>query len=282
MPGEDNQTIPTEILELLRTSQIGYLSLTSKEGDIYSYPIAFFYSGEYVYFATPIGSAKVKFLKENPKVSLIVDNRKLTTSCSGAMIQGDTKIFSIAKTLTSITSILPNTVNFAKKYPSMFTFYAKGKELPDERKIYKYRFIRIRIKKIIFWMGYQFGRYIPKKSPGMLGKLFEDLKGNEKRGESVLESISKVIQSSDGDIDSEKPIALDESWMTNMNEAASKSSITEDERRIIEMFTKKTVEEATKTVKEGLKKISETKHSYKVSSDEQNILKKWNKNTDKR
>ncbi len=279
MPDKDGQTIPTEILELLRISQIGYLSLTSKDGDIYSYPIAYFFSGEYVYFATPIGSAKIKFLRENPKVSLIVDNRKLTTACSGAMIQGDVKIFSIAKTLTSITSMLPNTINFAKKYPAMFTFYAKGKELPDERKIYKYRFIRINIKKIIFWMGYQFGRYIPKKTPGLLGKLFEDVKGNEKKGESVLESISRTIQSSDGDIDSEKPIALDESWMTNMNEAASKSSITANERRIIEMFTKNSMDYATKTLKDEIKKISETKHSYKVSSDEQNILKKWKTDT---
>src|SRR5205807_1989647 len=45
----------------------------------------------------------------------------------------------------------------------MLTFYARGKELPDERKLYKYRLIRIEPSKIIFWKGYNFGRFISKK-----------------------------------------------------------------------------------------------------------------------
>lgn len=61
-------------------------------------------------------------------------------------------------------------------------------------------------------------------------------------------------------------------------EGASKNTITEDERRIIKMFAENSMENATKTLKEGIKKISETKHSYKVSNDEQNILNKWKKN----
>lgn len=281
MPGEESQTIPKEVLELLRTTHIGYLSLTSKKGDLYSYPIAFLYSGEHVYFVTPKASAKVKFLTANPKVSLIIDNRKLTLNCCGAMIQGEAEIFTIAESIKKVTSVLPKTIDFSKKYPGMFSFYAKGKDLPDERKIYKYRFVRISIKKIIFWMGYQFGRYIPRKSPGLLGKLFSELKGDQKEGESVLESIAHMMESSDGDIDSERPVALDESWMNNMNEGASKSSITEDERRIIEMFTQNSMDNATKTFKEGIKKITETKHSYQITSDEQNILKKWKKDDDK-
>ncbi len=38
-------------------------------------------------------------------------------------------------------------------------FYVRGKGLPDERKIYNYRLIRIDPTKIIYWLGYAFGRY---------------------------------------------------------------------------------------------------------------------------
>jgi uncharacterized pyridoxamine 5'-phosphate oxidase family protein len=281
MPGDDDQSIPAAVLKLLHENHIGYLSLSTKKGDLYSYPIAYLYSGENVYFVTPIASAKAKFLKANPKVSLIVDNRKLTLECVGAMIQGDTTIFSIAKTLKSIVSVLPKTISFSKKYPRMFAFYAKGKDLPDERKIYKYRFIKINIKKILFWEGYKFGRFIPKKSPGMLGKLFHDLKSSPTIGENALDSISQMLESSDEDIDSESPVAIDDTWLDKLSEGANEGGISEDERRIINMFAKTSMENATKTLKEGVKKIIDTKYSSKVSSDERSILEKWKKGSDK-
>jgi nitroimidazol reductase NimA-like FMN-containing flavoprotein (pyridoxamine 5'-phosphate oxidase superfamily) len=145
---------------------IGYLSVTSKKGDLYSYPLVFYYSNLKIYMMTPVSSAKMKFMKANPSISFLVDNRKLALESCGAMIQGRAKILSMAKIIASIVSLGPKMMSFAKKYPGMFTFYARGKYLPDERKLYKYRFIRIDPRKVVYWMGYSFGRYVPEKKPG--------------------------------------------------------------------------------------------------------------------
>src|SRR5579862_3746933 len=166
MPSKEQQQkeIPETVLDVLKTSGIGYLSVTSSKGELYSYPVAFYFSGLKIYFMTPISAAKLKFIRGNPAVSFLVDNHLLTKGACGAMIQGNAKVFSIAKTVVSILSVGPKMASFAKKYPGMFTFYASGKELPDERKLYKYRLIRVEPKKIMYWEGYNFGKYFPRGS----------------------------------------------------------------------------------------------------------------------
>ena len=140
---EPQREVPEQILEILKTSQIGYLAVTSPKGDLYSYPVAFYFSGFKVYFMTPISAAKLRFIKANPVVSFLVDNHLLTKGAAGAMLQGRAKVFSIGKTIMSVLSVGPKMAKFAQEYPGMFTFYASGKDLPDERKLYKYRLIRI-------------------------------------------------------------------------------------------------------------------------------------------
>src|SRR6266568_9304528 len=160
----ENVPIPEEVTDVLKTANIGYLTTISKKGDLYSYPVAFYFSDLRVYFVTPISAAKYKMIKENPTVSLIVDNKQLTTNACGAMIQGKARTFSVTRTIISILSLAPKVAGFSKKYPGMLGFYAKGKGLPDERKLYKYRIIQITPTKILYWTGYSFGRYIPRKA----------------------------------------------------------------------------------------------------------------------
>ncbi len=258
--------LPPKVVGVLKNTEIGYLSVTSKSGDLYSYPIAFYFSGEHVYFATPISSAKLKFIKANPKVSLVVDNRDLTLNSCGAMVQGSANVYSIQQMMTSFTSTMPSGLKFSKKYPGMFSFYAKGQGLPDERKLYKYRFIRVVPTKIIYWEGYKFGKYLPKKSSSGLRQLFADLKGDSKKENSALEKIANMIESSDEDVKSEAPIAAEASWLAKMNDAASQSGVDEEERKILQLFTKNSLE-AVKT--------SAEQHKPEVSSEEKSLLKKW-------
>src|SRR5690242_12250235 len=77
--------IPSQVVDVLKATTIGYLSVTSKKGDLYSYPVAFHYADEKVYMMTPVGSAKMKFMQDNPNVSFIVENRKLALEACGAM-----------------------------------------------------------------------------------------------------------------------------------------------------------------------------------------------------
>ncbi len=267
MSKKDTGNIPSKVIEILQRNNIGYLSVTSPKGNLYTYPVAFFFSGQNVYFFTPAGSAKYRFIKANPKVSMVIDNRKLTQDACGAMIQGDATIFSIKQLFTSIISVAGTTMHFSKKYPGMFTFYAKGKELPDERKFYKYRFIRINPTKILYWVGYKFGRYFPKKATGRLKRLFADMKKDQTKSESALEAIAEMLESYDEEPVQEEPFSMDEPWLKRLNQATSKGKVTDEERKIIQLFTKSTSMNDAK--------LAYTQPGRKVSDEEKAILKKW-------
>lgn len=155
--------LPSQVVEVLKTTSIGYLSVISKSGELYSYPVAYYYSKPTVHFVTPVSAAKYKIIKNNPKISFIVDNSKVTTDACGAMLQGRARILSVGRTLLNILSLAPKISGFSRKYPGMLSFYARGKELPDERKLHKYRLIRITPSKIVYWVGYSFGRWTAKE-----------------------------------------------------------------------------------------------------------------------
>ena len=249
------KAIPDQVAEVLRSTPIGYISVTSKKGDLYSYPVAFYYSNLKIYMMTPIGSAKMKFMKANPNVSFIVDNKKLALEACGAMVQGKAKVLSMARMVTSIISLGPKMMNFAKKYPGMFSFYAKGTYLPDERKLYKYRFIRIEPSKVVYWTGYNFGRYVPDK------------KGNHAEEEDLFEegsnpeSLAGLLSSADEEIETEIT-PPDADWLGELDTAVSNGILSEDEMRVIGSY--KSPLGVSGTVKPG-----------EISSAEKNMLKKW-------
>jgi hypothetical protein len=254
-------SIPDGVLDVLKTSKIGYLSVTSKKGDLFSYPVAYHYSGNKIYFLTPVGSAKMKFIRANPRISFIVDNKKITSpsdtkAACGAMFQGRAKVFSMARLVASLLSMGPM-AQLAKKYPGMFSFYLKGKGLPEERKFHKYRLIRIDPSKIVYWTGYEFGRYEPdqsKKTTASSNSL-EDIKSDE----SKVEGISGLMESADEELEMDQ-IPADEDWLAELKSAVSNGVLSEDEMRVISMSPLGLAE----NVKPG-----------ELSAGEKNILKKW-------
>ena len=224
--------IPGQVLDLLKSSRIGYLSVTSRKGELFSYPVAFFFTDLKVYFITPVSAAKLKFIRSNPTVSFLVDNHILTTDSCGAMFQGKAKVFSIAKTVLSILSIGPKIAKFASKYPGMFTFYAKGKEIPDERKLYRYRLIRIDPTKIVYWMGYEFGRYFPNELPS----ISNDDPLSKSSDETKLETIAQLMQSSDEELAVPTHLQQSQEWIDNLHEAAKKGIISTEEHYVIDSY----------------------------------------------
>ncbi len=225
-PKQESSSVPDQVIEVLKNNKIGYLSVISKSGELYSYPIAFHYSDQKLYFMTPISAAKFKILKLNPTVSFIVDNGKVTIEACGAMIQGRAKIFTIGRTLVSILSVGPKMIGFTKKYPGMLTFYARGKELPDERKLYKYRLIRINPSKIIYWIGYSFGRWLGKAIDESNGDL--DLAGDE----SGVETVAKLLQSVTPPV---RP-PIDHDWLTALTQTSSEI-LSHDEQRLLSAYS---------------------------------------------
>ncbi len=245
-----------QVLDVLKTNSIGYLSVVSKRGELYSYPVAFHYSGGKVYFVTPISAAKFKIIKANPTVSFIVDNGKVTTEACGAMIQGKARIFTVGRTLLSILSVGPKIVGFSKKYPGMLTFYARGKELPDERKLYKYRLIRIEPSKIIFWTGYSFGRFISKKRE----EPTEDSL-NLTPDEAGVELVAKLLQPSESEIPGAPGFSRHD-WLAAVDTNVSEGTLLPDERKIIESYRSLPSQR------------SDVKGTGSVTNEERRLLKK--------
>jgi len=242
-------SIPDEVVGVLKAMPIGYLSVASKKGEIYSYPVAFHYENEKVYFITPIGSAKMKFIKANPTVSFIVDNRKLTLECRGAMFQGKAKVYNLSRLVTSMLS-RGAMAEFSKKYPGMMGFYLRGKNLPSERKFYKYRLIRIDPHKVVFWQGYKFGRFVPKKVKGDAEKL--DIKDDAK-----ISGISGLMDSADKEIELDE-LPREADWLGALKGAASTGLVSDDERAVIASF-----------------RAPSKTPSGKLAQEERDLVRKW-------
>ena len=262
MSGKQNGELPDQVLDILKTSPIGYLSVTSGKGELYSYPVAYYFAGLKVYFMTPISAAKLKFIRGNPAVSFLVDNHLLTKGSCGAMLQGRAKVFSIAKTVLSILSVGPKMAHFAKKYPGMFTFYASGKELPDERKLYRYRLIRIDPSKIVYWTGYEFGRYIAKGKPPSGDSLVEA------PDEEKLDTLASLLKSTDEELPVPAGVKQSEQWLEGLNQATEQGIISPDERVAIDSYRN-----FLRTA------VSSSQVPAKVTSDERKLLEKWKKSS---
>lgn len=262
---QQQQDIPKDVLDVLKTSKIGYLSVRSEKGDLYTYPVAYLFSGMQLYTMTPVSAAKLKFMRANPNVSFLVENKGLTLGAIGAMIQGDAKVFSIAKTITNILSVGPNMGKYAKKYPEQFFFYARGKYLPDERKLYKYRFIRINPSKILYWVGYEFGKYFPARgskpdTPGGLENASDDEK---------MDAFASLLDSADKEFGEEggPPSSLSSAeWTSRADDAVEKGIITPEELGTISSYR-------------SFLRIasSESAVGPGVSKGEKSLLDKWKK-----
>ncbi|MDA4112576.1 MAG: pyridoxamine 5'-phosphate oxidase family protein [Thaumarchaeota archaeon] len=258
---EKQSEIPGKVMDLLKTSRIGYLSVKSEKGDLYAYPVAFYFAGMQVYFMTPTSAAKLRFMRANPDVSFLVDNRDLTLGASGVMMQGRVKIFSIAKTVASILSVGPKMAKFSRKYPGMFTFYAKGRGLPDERKLYKYRLIRIEPTKVLYWLGYKFGRYSTAK-----GEKDDALARSS--DEEKMEAFATLLRGADEEFPAGKAPALGDEWESEVDAAVEKGIISEEEHRAISSF------------RDFLRQaVEENKLGPQVTAGEKLLLKKWKKSS---
>lgn len=156
----------------IEQNKIGYISVQTPSGKISTNPVSYYFEDGYIYFMTPRGSKRFKFMQKRSDVTFMVDNGKLMEECAGIMIQGEVEIFNQTKTFFS-TNVMPKLLKYLKKYPEGIPFYALGtlglKNIPSERKLYKYNFLRINPTKVFYWDGYNFGRISVKS-----GEIIED------------------------------------------------------------------------------------------------------------
>jgi nitroimidazol reductase NimA-like FMN-containing flavoprotein (pyridoxamine 5'-phosphate oxidase superfamily) len=178
--------LPNNVRKTLEDNKVGYISVTTPSGRISTNPISYYFDDGFIYFLTPRASKRYKFMQKKPNITFTVDNGELMEKCAGIMVQGLIEPFSPTKMALSAKTILPKFMKYLKKYPEGIPFYALGtlglNKLPDERKIYKYNFIRINPVKVFYWDGYDMGRIgaksgeIVKDDPVLLAR--QALKGD--------------------------------------------------------------------------------------------------------
>jgi hypothetical protein len=158
--------LPESVRDVLSNNKVGYISVQTPAGRISTNPISYYFDDGYVFFLTPRAAKRYKFMQKNPDVTFTIDNGELMEKCIGIMIQGKVESFGMSKIAMSLKGILPKFLKYLKKYPEGIPFYALGtlglNKLPDERKIYKYNFLRINPIKIFYWDGYDMGRISAK------------------------------------------------------------------------------------------------------------------------
>ncbi len=151
-----------DVQDLLHSERVGHLATISPKGRLSSVPIAYHFDGRSVFFGTPLGSPKLRFIQENPNVAFQIDNGKVMEAAVGVMIQGRAEIYDTQNIFRKYKETLPAILNFSRKYPDVFVFYTRHSDkLSDERKFYKYRLIRIVPERVLYWKGYEWGRMIP-------------------------------------------------------------------------------------------------------------------------
>lgn len=157
--------LPPKVRNTLEKNKIGYISVQTPSGRIATNPVSYYFNDGYIYFLTPKASKRFMFMQKRPDVTFTVDNGEMMEKCAGIMIQGMIESFDPSTMFFSV-DIMPKFLKYLKKYPEGIMFYALGtlglNRLPDERKIYKYNFIRVNPTKIFYWDGYNFGRISAK------------------------------------------------------------------------------------------------------------------------
>ncbi len=126
-------TVKIRELNFLKTHELCRLATASKDGMPHVVPVIYALDGEYIVIAVDYGTKKLKNLKENPKVALVVDDYRPNR---GLMVEGDCEIFERGKEYLRLLQIL-----FDK-----FVYYRTNPWGEGESPI-----LKIRPSKVVMW-----------------------------------------------------------------------------------------------------------------------------------
>jgi len=233
--------------KLLQSSRVGHLATISPKGRVSSVPIAYHFDGLNVFFGTPKDSAKLKFLQGNPNVAFQLDNGKVMDEAVGVMMQGNAEIYDTKDLFKRYKETLPAITSYSRKYPDAFAFYIRHPtKLAEIRKYAKYRVIRIVPDRILYWLGYDWGRVIPDAqdyAPFFAIHQETDPKDMAREVDSFfgsMETISTERSAGEDILDNERqlryPKLIDQDQLMSalFAEAMLDNKVTEDEMEILD------------------------------------------------
>lgn len=124
---------PVEVLWLLNEGLYAYMGTASKDGQPHVSPVIFVFDGKAVYALISKVSAKLKNLRENDRIALLIDVRDPADFLNNRaiLVKGRVKIFSLIDAVASLPRLIKLREMFHRKYPQYMRHYAeKGHKLP--------------------------------------------------------------------------------------------------------------------------------------------------------
>jgi len=80
-------------IEFLNKQTVGRVATISKKGELHVVPVCYVFDESSIYFATDYGAKKVRNLKENREVSIIIDQYfEDWSKLKGILIQGEAEL----------------------------------------------------------------------------------------------------------------------------------------------------------------------------------------------
>jgi uncharacterized protein len=104
-------------LTYLKSNELCRFATASKDGTPQVTPVIYALVGYHPVIATDYGTRKLKNIKENPKVCLLIDDYRVNHPNRGLMIQGDCEIFERGKEYLRLLKVLFDRFEFYRKNP---------------------------------------------------------------------------------------------------------------------------------------------------------------------
>lgn len=148
---------PPEVLWLLEECMYAYIGTSDLERKPHITPVIFVFDGKNLYVVTSKISKKVKNIRQNNQVSLLIDFRDPIDIMNNqaVLIKGKGKILRIHDVIFKLPTLIKIRQLFYKKYPNYIKKYAQEQEklpLAWRTTLFVSRLlIRIQVEEFAYW-----------------------------------------------------------------------------------------------------------------------------------
>lgn len=148
---------PDEIKQLLKTGRFAYFGSSDKRGHPHITPVIYVFDGRSAFIITSKVSKKLKNLRENRNVAMIVDIRDPEEPLKNraVLLRGKATVYGVLHVLTHPVQILRLRRLFYRKYPAYVKKYAeKGHLLPAAWRttlLLRRLIVRVDVENMLYW-----------------------------------------------------------------------------------------------------------------------------------
>ena len=149
--------LPGEVLWLLEEGKVAYVGTSDKNMQPHLTPVIFVFVGNKLYFVTSKISKKLRNIRENKKVALLIDIRDETNLYNNraVLFMGNAKVYNPLNSVLGFLNLIRARRAFFKKYPEYMHTYQKERQnlpLAWRTMLFVSRIpISVEPEKIVYW-----------------------------------------------------------------------------------------------------------------------------------